>query len=1027
MTDVASYTFLPWLRRGVSTAISRVDGEADSAARATFAATVLLDAHTDGGTVSRSAGATLELYGPGEIAGIDTAVVARTWPMPDSSNVESNLFPAIEFDQADFPWRYTPARAGDADRLRPWLVLVTLADEEIETYTEPGADGSLASLTVAAASLLPDLAQSWAWAHGQVSGLEESEDLASVIDDEPERVISRLLCPRRLDAGTRYTAFLVPAFARGRYAALGDTIPDDLDAMEPAWQASDASVRLPVYYEWSFETGIAGDFEYLVRQLRARVAPSTIGKRDMDVASPGMGLPAAADAALGIEGALKSPTMERTSWADATRDTFVASLASLLGRPADLLETPEATRVVAPPLYGCWHAQADRLEPDEKPRWFNELNADPRHRVAGGLGTLVVQSQQQQLMASAWQQIGEVRTANERLRRAQLSREASVQLYDRHVVTLDAQSQLLVTAPVLTRVLAGPRTVASVLAGSPIAAGAFEPRLRRMMRPFGRLAKRQGREAGGAPTLLDRMNTGALSPAPPPSTPEGMSTPGRTGSGLAAASAAAAPAGGLASGTLRMLAIILVALAIVALLLGWRAAALLLAAAAIVCFRAVPRAERAAAARGAAGAVAGLRPSPGEIAAATPAPSFGPATGTTADATPHPSPAPGVDRARAIDALRSALVDLVAETGTPPAAGPELVPADLSALAAKVVTALDPRTTIAASINTRFTIGPGIAWDPADPLDQVMAAPEFAQPMYEPLRDLSQAWLLPGADRIPSNTVCLLETNQPFVESYMVGLNHEMARELLWNEYPTDQRGTCFRQFWDVRGYVAPEGETVDPETLRDILPIHDWKDASTLGENGVRELPDGDAYLVLLVRGDVLRRFPNTIVYACEAELDGNDDRALGTEERYPLFRGTLEPDMTFFGFALTPAEVRGSTDAGADQGWFFVLQEQPTEPRFGLDFATTYAARVRDWNDISWGSLAADAGALAGMRYVDLDAELPETSVSSSAGDGVTAWHADAGDGDTGSRASDLAYITFQRPFRVAIHGSDMLAEDA
>ena len=32
----------------------------------------------------------------------------------------------------------------------------------------------------------------------------------------------------------------------------------------------------------------------------------------------------------------------------------------------------------------------------------------------------------------------------------------------------------------------------------------------------------------------------------------------------------------------------------------------------------------------------------------------------------------------------------------------------------------------------------------------------------------------------------------------MVGLNHEFARELLWREYPTDQRGSYFRQFWDV-------------------------------------------------------------------------------------------------------------------------------------------------------------------------------------------------------------------------------------
>jgi len=31
-----------------------------------------------------------------------------------------------------------------------------------------------------------------------------------------------------------------------------------------------------------------------------------------------------------------------------------------------------------------------------------------------------------------------------------------------------------------------------------------------------------------------------------------------------------------------------------------------------------------------------------------------------------------------------------------------------------------------------------------------------------------------------------------------------MGRELLWREYPTDQRGSYFRQFWDVKGIIRP-------------------------------------------------------------------------------------------------------------------------------------------------------------------------------------------------------------------------------
>ncbi len=38
------------------------------------------------------------------------------------------------------------------------------------------------------------------------------------------------------------------------------------------------------------------------------------------------------------------------------------------------------------------------------------------------------------------------------------------------------------------------------------------------------------------------------------------------------------------------------------------------------------------------------------------------------------------------------------------------------------------------------------------------------------------------------------------IEWFRRYLNHEMSRELLWREFPTDQRGTYSSQFWDPRG-----------------------------------------------------------------------------------------------------------------------------------------------------------------------------------------------------------------------------------
>ena len=79
-------------------------------------------------------------------------------------------------------------------------------------------------------------------------------------------------------------------------------------------------------------------------------------------------------------------------------------------------------------------------------------------------------------------------------------------------------------------------------------------------------------------------------------------------------------------------------------------------------------------------------------------------------------------------------------------------------------------------------------------------APSFPQPMYEALKEKSQELLLPGLDKVLPDTVLGLRTNRAFVEAYMIGLNVEMARELLWRGFPTDQRGTYFRNFWGTDG-----------------------------------------------------------------------------------------------------------------------------------------------------------------------------------------------------------------------------------
>ena len=90
-------------------------------------------------------------------------------------------------------------------------------------------------------------------------------------------------------------------------------------------------------------------------------------------------------------------------------------------------------------------------------------------------------------------------------------------------------------------------------------------------------------------------------------------------------------------------------------------------------------------------------------------------------------------------------------------------------------------------------------------------------------------------------------------------------------------------------------------ESLRDIKPVHTWD--GELGEHRPGDFDPEREQLVLLVRGDLLRKYPTAVIYAEKARRTGPG----GAREpdsatvKLPLFRGTLPPDVTFVGFDLT------------------------------------------------------------------------------------------------------------------------------
>jgi hypothetical protein len=327
--------------------------------------------------------------------------------------------------------------------------------------------------------------------------------------------------------------------------------------------------------------------------------------------------------------------------------------------------------------------------------------------------------------------------------------------------------------------------------------------------------------------------------------------------------------------------------------------------------------------------------------------------------------------------------------------------------------------------------------------DDIMEYPKIDLPMYEPLRDISSELFLPNIHLIEQNTISLLETNQKFIESYMVGLNHELARELLWREFPTDQRGSYFRQFWDVRAYLNPNDPQAQQrrEELFDIEEIHKWPKISDLGKNDPKDAtaPPKEE-VVLVIRGELLKRYPNAVIYAHRADwrrlpggaIDRSQARMLleipATEEanpprskvKTPLYSAQVLPDIYFFGFDLTIDDAKGESAALPDDpGWFFVIKERPGEPRFGLDEGKNN--QFRTWNDLGWGDVQKQDNTFLRAAQNNLHITVPGTDdpqgiLTQANEDNDINW-------TNTSNAADIAYVLYQVPVLVAVHGSEML----
>src|SRR5690606_4859236 len=100
--------------------------------------------------------------------------------------------------------------------------------------------------------------------------------------------------------------------------------------------------------------------------------------------------------------------------------------------------------------------------------------------------------------------------------------------------------------------------------------------------------------------------------------------------------------------------------------------------------------------------------------------------------------------------------------------------------------------------------------------------------------------------------------------------------------------------FWDVKGFVTPDSTSKAAEDLKDIAPIHQWPKDNVLGKNNARDKEGDSEQLVFVVRGDLLKKFPNTVIYAQKAfKKDGKwnintslDETSFKKEVRFPIYQ---------------------------------------------------------------------------------------------------------------------------------------------
>ena len=1156
------YNFISCVRKGIANEIK--DLSADKTRPIVPVSFDLQAKDTTIATINKS-GDLIQLFAPSDILGYDTNKLhIRSEPKPNIGDFEPNYFPFIEFKAADFLWRFTPqAIAKDAKGLIPWITLLVLqvqeGDKEGEFEEVITNDKELPNkIKLTDGAPLPNLKSLWRWAHVQVTK-EQGADIATSLA-KPTQTVGRLLCPRHLEPGVKYCAFIVPSFNQGRLRGLGKDIVGA--ATDLSWddEAAANGFEIPYYHKWEFRTGLRGDFEYLVRLLEPRKIAG-LGKKKVNCSNPGYGLQGKITTkidgkeveVLEVESALLSIDTEFTKWGydnNKKNNEFQNGLKKLLNT-SEIDKDDKKKLKLLPPVFGKWHAyktlpkQLLKNNDTESP-WLHQLNTDPRHRYAAGLGTEVIKDHQEAFMEKAWQQIGDLPKFNESISQTQFAYALNSKLHSR-LEKMPFNNLLNMTTPITSKIndVGIDRTIHGSFQKSILPNALLAAPSRVLFRKNGPIRKNQINEILATEGNLNSI----ISTASVFERMEGKSVSGRNISqmnittnqtiiggvtnvtGLPSAQGIDFPDGGpdflpckdgspsfgtnpiLPSGSFPSIDGVRLdpnwsggklpqgELINIGANKGFIVKTKLLAAQiqdfkpenpnvysrilnseftpknghnftigsiksitnvkGITSFKlpvgdfkfkeglsTISNKNKFSIAKnevllldyyeGNLGTIKGkITDNTGKVITGKIALSSFTNISSTINSngtynlknvppghhkvvitsddgetmhssvfvdeddvvivnlrfTPSPS---GLTNFDAIWDLVNNDV-LTTPTKTPP------VPMDLNKVQNNILDKINPNKTIYNNytnkikrfLRQRFDGFKIASKKNSDNLDTIMAFPEFRVPMYEYLRNKSQDYILTGLEKVPQNTILLLKTNRRFIESYMLGLNHEFAAELLWREYPTDMRGTYFQQFWD-------EAETdVSKEEQKDIDEIVNW--GEKLGENEFNDrsrfninTKADEENTVLLIRGDLLKIYPNTEVYIVPAIQEGTKLKPNFDEgkRQYPIFDGVLPPDITFLGFKIAPSEIRKE-----DEGYFIVFEERASETRFGLDVAKSDGSE-----DLSW------------EHFTEINEDI-QYLTDKDIGTVAETWK-------NGSAAKTAA-LTYQKPVRVSVHASRLIPD--